>query len=87
MNIKQPQDSSLALCIEQSSVSSVRALMQMSFAEIEAFSPGPDDHSTLVEREPFLLKEVSDFAGIPRNDDVSIEDLTQEDMDLPIEFI
>lgn len=61
--------------------------MQMSFAEIEAFAPGVGAHSTLLEREPFLLKEVPDFAGIPRNDEVSIEDLTPEDMDLPIDFI
>ncbi len=77
----------MASIIEQSSVSSVRALMQMSFAEIEAFAPGADARATLVDREPFLLKEVSDFAGIPRNDEVSIEDLTPEDMDLPIDFI
>jgi hypothetical protein len=30
---------------------------------------------------------VSDFPGIPRNDEVSIEDLTPEDTDLPIYFI
>lgn len=61
--------------------------MQMSFAEIEAFTPGPDDQSSLIEQEPFLLKEVSDFEHLPRNGEVRIEDLTIDDMDLPIDFI
>ncbi len=59
----------------------------MSFAEIEAYKPASNVTTTLFEREPNLLKEVLDCETIPPNGDVRIEDLTEEDMELPIDFI
>lgn len=58
------------------------------FAEFDAYEPDPTQRSNLFEREPFLLEPTSEqTVSIPHNGEIRIEDLTPEDMDLPIDLI
>lgn len=57
------------------------------FAQVEAYRPSSSSGSLLADSEPYLFSAVSDSDGdIHGNDDFRIEDLTEADLDCPVDF-
>lgn len=57
------------------------------FAQVEAYRPSSSSKSSLADLEPYLFAAVPNSDGeIHSNDDFCIEDLTESDLDCPIDF-
>ncbi|WP_338844997.1 hypothetical protein V8J88_15025 [Massilia sp. W12] len=61
-------------------------MIDTAFADLYAYIPDPSGPSML-KKEPFLLQAIQEEFILPPNDDVKIEDLTEEDMRLPDGFL
>jgi hypothetical protein len=53
---------------------------------LESYQPKPVSDPSLRTSEPYLFEPIQVTSDLHRNGDISIEDLTDNDLDLPIDF-
>lgn len=53
---------------------------------LESYQPQPVTGPSLRDSEPYLFQPVQESADLHRNGDICIEELTDSDLDLPIDF-